>query len=237
VFPSAAGGLCSGDALPFVGIPNTLDNGVANVAVNQSGVCMRVTLNGSGAIDNIDVTTLPILARITGGGWTRDADIPNSVPVRSSRGLTLHCDITLSNNLELNWRDPDEGRQKWHINKVVDFAFCRDDPSFEPNPPDAPADTFIGVDLGKLNNTEETIACWVFEDHGEPGTADRALIRVFAYDTTLKPGDFDLSGDDPCKVVDIPPTSSNTVLYVPLGLIEGGNLQFHFDQPHKKNGS
>jgi len=44
--------------LATVPIPSTGDNGLANVAVGVSGVdFMRVTLNGSGAIDNISIET------------------------------------------------------------------------------------------------------------------------------------------------------------------------------------
>lgn len=48
----------SGTLLDTVAIPPTGDNGLATVAVGTSGVdFMRVTLNGSGAIDNIEIET------------------------------------------------------------------------------------------------------------------------------------------------------------------------------------
>ena len=179
-----------------------------------------------------DDEELPALARITGSGWRVTGS--GEEAVRSSHGLTLHCDILLSNNLQINW---DRG-EKWHIDKFVDDAFCEDDPDFTPEPPDAPADTYIGVDLGKLNNKDEAVACWIFEDHGEvagdPDGPDRALIRIWEPGTAPDISDFDLAGDDPCKVGSIPPTPGNTVLFVALQDIDGGNLQFHFDQPHKK---
>lgn len=172
---------------------------------------------------------LPALARITGGGWRVTA--LGGEAVRSSNGLTLHCDRLLSNNLQINWRDP--GSNKWHINKIVDAAFCYDQDGFEPEPPDAPANTYIGLDLGKLNNSTDpagSVACWIFEDHGEKDDPDQALIRI--WDTGVDPGispddlddtDFDCSGD--------PSADGDVVLFVPLSDVNG-NLQFHFDQPH-----
>ncbi|MCH8826345.1 MAG: hypothetical protein IIB16_05250 [Chloroflexi bacterium] len=171
-------------------------------------------------------------ARITGGGWRVTGS--NGESIRVSNGLTLHCDITLSNNLQINW----DGGSKWHINKFVDAAFCLDDPDFTPEPPDSPADTYVGVDVGKLNNSSEAVACFILEDHGEvkndPDGPDRSLIRIWKPGTAPALADFDLSGPDPCKVDSSPPTTSNTVLYVPHSDVNG-NLQFHFDQPHKGN--
>ncbi len=221
-----------------VPIPITGNNVIVTVPINVAGVdFMRVNINGSGTIDNIAITVveeLPEFARITGGGWRVTGS--GGEDVRSSGGFTLHCDILLSNNLQINWRDG--GSNKWHINKVVDAAFCEDDPDFTPEPPAAPADTYVGVDVGKLNNSTDpagSVACWVFEDHGEvagdPDGPDQAMIRV--WDTGAGPaiGDFDLSSDDPCKLVSDPP-GAETVLFVPRSDVDG-NFQFHFDQPHK----
>jgi hypothetical protein len=218
-----------------VSIDPTVDNGAATVIIGEDGVVfMEVILNGSGAIDNINIETeeeLPAFARITGGGW-RVTD-PDGIDVRSSHGFTLHCDILLSNNLQINWQDG--GSNKWHINKFVDAAFCEDDPDFTPEPPVAPADTYVGVDVGKLNNVDGSVACWILEDHGEvagdPDGPDQALIRVWDVGAGPAIGAFDLTSDDPCMVASDPP-DGDTVLFVPLSDVKG-NLQFHFDQPHK----
>lgn len=220
-----------------VALPNTGDNNIETLGIGVDGVEMMVVqLNGSGAIDNLQINTVPAFARITGGGW-RVIGI-NGDGIRVSNGLTLHCDITLANNLQINWN----GGQKWHINKTVDAAFCLDDPDFTPEPPAAPADTFIGYDLGKLNNSGDAVACFIFTDHGEGGHdpdgiddgLDQALIRI--WDIDIDPGitQSDLEGDDPCQVLSDPPAlDPDTVLFVDLQDIAGGNLQFHFDQPHK----
>lgn len=152
------------------------------------------------------------------------------------QGLTLHCDITLSNNLQVNWQDG--GANKWHIDKVVDAAFCKDNPDFTPEPPPAPADTYIGLDVGKLNNEAGSVACFILEDHGEvsgdPDGPDQALLRIWAagYDPGITPDQLDDEGFDCLASSSDPATDPNTVLFVPLSDVSG-NLQFHFDQPHK----
>lgn len=175
---------------------------------------------------------LPAQARITGGGWRVTSS--DNGDVRASNGLTLHCDITLSNNLQVNW----SGGQKWHINKVVDAAFCEDDPFFTPEPPRSPADTYIGLDVGKLNNVDGSVACFILEDHGEvagdPDGPDQSLIRIWAvgFDPGISADDLDDPGFDCLASSSDPTTDPNTVLFVPLSDVNG-NLQFHFDQPHK----
>lgn len=221
LFSGGPGGVLEGT----IPIPATGNNSIQTFAVGLSGIdFMRVTLNGSGAIDNIRVTVLEetASARVTGGGSQLAMIGSDGDRVRVTRGFTLHCDITLSNNLEINW----PGGNQWHIDKFVDDAFCEDNPAFEPNPPTASADTYVGLDSGRLNNVEGSVACWVFEDHGEPGSLDRAMIHV--WEVGFDPGITDLSVPDPCGTEAGP----NTVLFVEFSEIAGGNIQFHEDQPH-----
>lgn len=140
--------------------------------------------------------------RMTGGGSQIRVD-----GVRISRGLTIHCDITLSNNVEVNW----SGGNKWHLGKPITSAICLDDPNVSPIPPDAPFDTFIGEGLGSLNGVHGSWIHFTFVDAGEPGSSDFAKIQIWA------------PGDDPAT--DLP------VLEVE-GLLDQGNLQAHEDQPH-----
>jgi hypothetical protein len=143
-----------------------------------------------------------IEGRMTGGGGQI---IVGGVFV--SRGLTIHCDIVLSNNLEINW----EGN-RWHLDKPLDAATCIDDPAFNPVPPRAPFDTFIGVGTGKLNGVDGSVVMFTFIDNGEPGRTDMASIQI-----------FDAGGA--------------MVLNVPLSNLDRGNLQAHYDQPHGSNGN
>jgi len=145
----------------------------------------------------------PALGRMTGGGGSITID-----DILITKGLTLHCDITLSNNLEINWPD-----NKWHLTKPITSAECIDDPAVDPFPPVAPFDTFIGEGSGELNGVEGSIVRFIFVDSGEPGgKADTAAIWIWA------------PGADPD--VDAP------VLDLPLSLTDRGNLQAHYDQPH-----
>lgn len=137
-----------------------------------------------------------------GGGQLRVGDI------QVSRGFTIHCDITLSNNVEVNW-----GADHWHLDKPLTSAECVDDPNVDPAPPPAPFDTFIGEGIGRLNDVDGSVIRFTFVDSGEPGgKEDRATIEIWA------PGD-DPDTDTPILSVD--------------GLLHHGNLQAHFDQPHK----
>ena len=140
--------------------------------------------------------------RMTGGG--RQITVGG---VKITRGFTIHCDIILSNNLEINWPG-----HKWHLTKPLTSATCIDDPAIDPTPPPAPFDTFIGEGLGKLDGVGGSFVRFTFIDAGEPGGKnDKAQIQIY-------------SGGDP---------STPLVLDVPLSLLDNGNLQAHFDQPHK----
>lgn len=136
--------------------------------------------------------------RMTGGG--RQITIGD---LKVTRGFTIHCDITLSNNLEINWPN-----NHWHITKPLTSAECVDDPMISPEPPPAPFDTFIGVGEGELNGVPGSIVRFVFVDSGERGgVADAAQIMIWS------------AGGD-------------LVLNVPLSLLDDGNIQAHYDQPH-----
>ena len=119
-------------------------------------------------------------------------------------GFTLHCDIVLSNNLEVNWAG---GR--WHLDKPITLARCEDDPAIAPRPPVAPFDTFHGEATGRLNGVDGSRIEFTFVDDGEGrNSGDQARIRIYA------------------------PGSNTVVLDVPLQLTANGNIQAHYDQPH-----
>jgi hypothetical protein len=184
------------------------DGSVETVLASSPAITEKAefVLGGSGGMDNLKVCTgEPGLGRMTGGGNQITLD-----DVRVSRGFTIHCDITLSNNLEINWPD-----NKWHIEKPLTRATCLDDPAVDPAPPVAPFDTFIGEGIGRLNGVDGSVVRFTFVDSGEPGGRnDSAEIKVWA------------PGADPD--VDAP------VLEV-SGLLDNGNLQAHYDQPHGSN--
>jgi len=139
--------------------------------------------------------------RFTGGGHQLRVD-----GVRVTRGLTLHCDLLLSNNLEINW----QGNQ-FHMLEHMETVACTDDPDIHQAPPDAPLDTLVGVGSGRYNNQEGFTIVFTLVDGGEPGREDKMAVKVYE---TANPG--------------------NIILDIPLQLLDGGNLQAHYDQPHKK---
>ncbi len=138
--------------------------------------------------------------RMTGGGSQIRVD-----GVRVTKGLTLHCDLVLSNNLEINWNG-----NKFHIEEHLTTLSCSDDPDIIQAPPEAPFDTLIGVASGSYNNHTGYTGEFTLVDGGEPGDMDMAGFKVYE---TANP--------------------ANVVLDVPLQYIDGGNLQAHYDQPHK----
>lgn len=142
--------------------------------------------------------------RMTGGGG-QNVEL-NGGSVYVTRGFTIHCDITLSNNLEINWPG-----NKWHIDKPLTLALCSDDPAVDPAPPPAPFDTFYGEGIGRLNGVDGALVQFTFIDAGEPGgRGDMAAIRV----------------TDP---------NGQVVLDIPLSPLDNGNIQAHYDQPHGSN--
>ena len=153
---------------------------------------------------NIPDDCVPLLdlgeGRFTGGGHQIRVD-----GVRVTRGLTIHCDLLLSNNLEVNW----SGNQ-FHMTEHLTTVACTDDPAIIQAPPAAPLDTLVGVGTGRYNNVDGFTIEFTLVDQGEPGRNDQMAILIYE---TANPG--------------------NVVLDIPLQTLDGGNLQAHFDQPHK----
>ena len=146
----------------------------------------------------------PALGRFTGGG----RQIRLSDGLKITRGLTIHCDLLLSNNLQVNW----ETGNKFHMNEHLSTTACTDSPDIIQHPPKAPLDTLIGVGRGRFNNQPGYTIEFTLVDAGEPGGNDQMAIKIYQ---TANP--------------------ANVVLEVPLQLLTNGNLQAHYDQPHKNN--
>jgi len=138
--------------------------------------------------------------RFTGGGHQIRVD-----GVRVTRGLTIHCDLLLSNNLEINWNG-----NRFHTLEHLTTVACTDDPDIIQAPPPAPLDTLIGTGAGRYNNMEGYSIEFTLVDQGEPGREDQMAIYIYE---TANPG--------------------NVILNIPLQELSGGNLQAHYDQPHK----
>jgi hypothetical protein len=155
----------------------------------------------------VDISALkcapPSTGRFTGGG----KDIQSGV-VTVTQGLTLHCDLLLSNNFEINWKDA-AGAHQFHLLEHT-FALCTDNTNIIQAPPVAPLDTMVGIGTGRYDNVPGYTVEFTLVDAGEPGRSDTIKIKI--YET-----------DNPTHVV----------LDLPTTFLAGGNLQAHFDQPHK----
>ena len=130
--------------------------------------------------------------RFTGGGF-QIAD------VKVTRGFTIHCDNLLTNNLEVNWG----GGNNFHMakNRLTSVVCSRPD---DPTPPASPVSRIVASAVGQCNGLPANIS-FILEDHGEPGTRDRAELII----------------------------SGGCTLNLTLANLDGGNIQAHFDQPHK----
>jgi hypothetical protein len=139
--------------------------------------------------------------RFTGGGFQVDV----GGIARITRGLTIHCDLLLSNNLEINW----DGGNNFHMSEHLQTLACSDNPDIVQTPPNAPLDTLVGRGTGRYNGVDGYSIVFTLIDAGEPGVNDQMGFRITAPDGSI-------------------------VLDVPVQYLSGGNLQAHYDQPHKK---
>jgi hypothetical protein len=172
--------------------------GCSDDPTRPSELVPQFTESGGGCTVECEEEGIP--GRMTGGGGSITLG-----DVSVSKGLTLHCDITLSNNLEINWAG-----NRWHLDKPISSANCVDDPAVDPAPPPAPFDTFNGTAVGRLNGVDGYSITFSFQDAGEPGGKnDKAGLTIMA------------------------PDGVTMVLHVPFGFTTRGNLQAHYDQPHR----
>jgi hypothetical protein len=183
---------------------------VAGDVVEVSALAVANWGNGElgGQSNWVDVT-IPNLAcgdeELAGGRFTGGGSQVRVGEARITRGLTIHCDLLLSNNLEVNW-----GGNKFHMTEHLTTVACTDDPAIIQDPPPAPLDTLVGIGTGRYNGTDGYTIEFTLVDYGEPGSSDRAALRIY-------------KTSDPAEVV----------LNLPLQVLSGGNLQAHYDQPHK----
>jgi len=145
-----------------------------------------------------EFTTTPLEGRLTGGGVKAMGSNGETVTL----GLTLHCDILLSNNLEINWQG-----HHWHLTKPITSASCSNQQNDAP-PPASPIDTFVGTAFGTLDGVGNSKIEFNFQDHGEPGVNDKVELTIFE------------------------PGSSTVALSIPMQTLNVGNFQMHYDQPH-----
>ena len=106
--------------------------------------------------------------RMTGGG-----SVFTPLGQRVTHGFELHCDISLPNNLEINW-----GGNRFHLT-LLNSATCKDDPLISEGQPVAGFDTFVGSGIGRLNGAGGATIDFNLTDAGEPGKgADLATFSI-----------------------------------------------------------
>ena len=152
---------------------------------------------------NTSIPTVVGEGRFTGGSTT---ELASGLTIHN--GLTIHCDLLLSNNLQINWKDANDVQHQFHMTEHLTTVACTDSASIPQPPPAAPLDTLIGTGTGRFDGTPGYTVEFTLVDSGEPGgREDRIALRIFL--------------------------GSSVVLNVPLQDITKGNLQAHFDQPHR----
>jgi len=161
-----------------------------------------------------DCATVPGIGRFTGGpniiqiltnGALVEAGasaLRKNGELKITGGLTIHCDLLLSNNLEINWAG-----NHFHLLEHLTTIECSDSPEIDQKPPVAPIDTLVGTGEGRLNGEDGFSIVFTLIDAGEPGRED-----FFGFV--------------------IRDSSGNVVFSAPVSQLIGGNLQAHFDQPH-----
>lgn len=194
-FVEASGNVISGS------LPSPGGN---SIVVSATAVTPWPSGEGAGQTFSVTVTVpdacAPGTGRFTGGG--NQVDVGGIAKI--TRGLTIHCDLLLSNNLEINW---DKGNN-FHMLDHLQTIACFDDPSIDQTPPKAPIDTLVGVGTGRFNGQDGYRIEFTLVDAGEPGRNDEMAILITA-------------------------PNGSVVLNVPRQQLTNGNLQAHFDQPHK----
>jgi len=179
------------------GATNSGTGNTANGAVHFDGGWLITFTNTSNPVVQGE-------GRFTGGG---NLELANGIVI--STGLTMHCDLILSNNLNVVWKDLNDVNHHFHLEEHLTTVGCTDAANINQPPPDAPLDTMIGTGIGKFDNTDGYSIQFTFVDGGEGSNAvDRISLRIFL---------------------------GNTVVLNTNGLVDviKGNLQAHFEQPHK----
>ncbi len=136
--------------------------------------------------------------RMTGGGNFMCTGLGGA---KVTYGFEVHCGEVLPNNFEINW----DGGNHFHLDTLTN-AQCIDNPSFSPNPPPAPFDTYYGTGTGTYNGVPGATIYFNLTDQGEPGTSDTISVTI-----------LDASG--------------NVVLDCNTVALSGGNNQAHLETP------
>ena len=172
VFDGGLAGISQGTVV----IPNIADGAVQTVAVGLTGDFMRVTLNESGAIDDIALETEDeeeIDGWMTGGGNITEGRGRNAV-LFSTHGFIIRCDASFA---RFQYNDHLNGGN-FHLESVTSVE-CTDDGAINPHPPAADFDTLTLIGTGRWNGVSGATVEVTLTDTGQPANADVLDITVW----------------------------------------------------------
>jgi len=173
VFVGGLGGASQG----IVAIPSVLDGVVQTVNVGLTGDFMRITLNGSGAIDGIELQTgdeEEIDGWMTGGGNITEGRGRSAV-LFSTHGFIIRCDASFA---QFQYNDHLNGGN-FHLENV-ETVLCTDEAGYGPHPPAADFDTLTMTGTGRWNGVSGATVIVTLTDTGQPANADVLDIKVWA---------------------------------------------------------
>jgi len=203
---AACSGTSASGSLSPTGPSGTLRSSSGDVVFGpNTGDPCAPTLAGLDFKTNPDVPPPPQPpCEVASGRFTGGGFQINFNGIKVTRGFELHCDELLSNNFEVNW----DGGNNFHTEKNPNVVSCT--LIAPPNPPDAPVNRIHIEGTGTLNGVDGVPYTLVLIDNGEKAgaPADQAYIAING----------------------VPLTNGSVGAPAP---IDGGNIQAHFDQPHK----
>ena len=170
------GGL-GGTLLTTVALPIVGDGGISTISIDVDGAdFLRITLGGSGAIDDISLETEDeeeIDGWMTGGGNITEGRGRNAV-LFSTHGFIIRCDASFA---RFQYNDHINGGN-FHLEAVTSVE-CSNADGINPHPPAADFDTLTLVGTGRWNGVSGATVIVTLTDTGQPANADVLDITVW----------------------------------------------------------
>lgn len=173
-----------GAVLASVVLPVVGDGGISTIAVNVDGAdAMRVTLGGSGAIDDLQLETETeeeIDGWMTGGGNITNGGRGRNAELFSTHGFIIRCDASFA---RFQYNDHLNGGN-FHLEDVTSVD-CSDAAGINPHPPRADFDTLTMVGTGRWNGVSGATVVVTMTDTGQPAREDNLDITVWDKDGNI----------------------------------------------------
>ena len=116
-------------------------------------------------------------ALVTAQGYQNSCIGAGTIGMNRDPRVVFACNLQsnvdqLPNILNVNW-----GGDRFNLDVLTAVQFS-DDPTIDPRPPRAGADTVHGWGVGKYNGVDGYQAEFIFTDAGEPGRVDSAWMKI-----------------------------------------------------------